>query len=75
MRPGPLSRQVLEMYAVQAGLAIHHAQERERLRERIRLAAATRTIVETASRELDLLKIVDTAASARSSRGSAATGC
>jgi signal transduction histidine kinase len=61
MRPGPLSRQVLEMYAVQAGLAIHHATERERLRERIRLAGATREIVETASRELDLRKIVDTA--------------
>jgi signal transduction histidine kinase len=61
MRPGPLSRQVLEMYAVQAGLAIHHATERERLRERIRLAGATRTIVETASRELDLRTVVDTA--------------
>ncbi|HET6562930.1 MAG TPA: ATP-binding protein [Marmoricola sp.] len=61
MRPGALSRQVLEMYAVQAGLAIHHATERERLRERIRLAGATRRIVETASRELDLGKIVDTA--------------
>ncbi len=61
MRPGPPGRQVLEMYAVQAGLAIHHATERERLRERIRLAGATRRIVETASRELDLVKIVDTA--------------
>ena len=61
MRPGALSRQVLEMYAVQAGLAIHHATERERLRERIRLAGATREIVETASRELDLRRIVDTA--------------
>ena len=59
MRPGPVRRQVLEMYAVQAGLAIHHAQERDRLQERVRLAAATRTIVETASRELDLLRVVD----------------
>jgi signal transduction histidine kinase len=56
-RPGPLGRQVLEMYAVQAGLAIHHAQERARLEERVRLAAATRTVVETASRELDLRRI------------------
>lgn len=58
-RPGALGRQVLEMYAVQAGLAIHHAQERQRLRERIRLAAATRLVVETASRELDLASVVD----------------
>jgi signal transduction histidine kinase len=59
MRPGPLSRQVLEMYAVQAGLAIHHAQERDRLRERVRLAGATRTIVDTASRGLDLKRVLD----------------
>ncbi|CAA9396139.1 MAG: hypothetical protein AVDCRST_MAG47-3146 [uncultured Nocardioidaceae bacterium] len=59
MRPGAVRRQVLEMYAVQAGLAIHHAQERDRLQERVRLAAATREIIELASRELDLLKVVD----------------
>lgn len=59
VRPSPIRRQVLEMYAVQAGLAIHHAQERERLQERVRLAAATRTIIETASRELDLRRVVD----------------
>ena len=58
-RPGPLARQVLEMYAVQAGLAIHHAQERARLNERLRLGAAVRTILETASRELDLHTIID----------------
>jgi signal transduction histidine kinase len=58
-RPNALTRQVLEMYAVQAGLAIHHAQERERLRERVRLAAATRTIVETASQEIDLARVID----------------
>ena len=58
-RPGPLARQVLEMYAVQAGLAIHHAQERARLNERIRLNAAVRTVLETASRELDLHTIID----------------
>lgn len=59
LRPGPLARQVLEMYAVQAGLAIHHAQERARLNERVRLGAAVRTILETASRELDLHTIID----------------
>lgn len=57
-RPNALTRQVLEMYAVQAGLAIHHAQERERLQERVRLAGANRTIVETASRETDLRRIL-----------------
>ena len=60
-RPTPMRRQVLEMYAVQAGLAIHHAQERDRLQERVRLASATRTIIETASRELDLMRVVDQA--------------
>ena len=59
LRPSAIRRQVLEMYAVQAGLAIHHAQDRDRLQERVRLAAATRTIVETASRELDLMRVVD----------------
>ncbi len=58
-RPGLLSRQVLEMYAVQAGLAIYHAQERQRLQERVRLAAATRRIVETASREPDFAHVLD----------------
>jgi signal transduction histidine kinase len=58
-RPGPLARQVLEMFAVQAGLAIHHAQEWARLNERIRLGTAVRTIVETVSRELDLQTIID----------------
>jgi signal transduction histidine kinase len=58
LRPGALRRQVLEMYAVQAGLAIHHAQERERLSEKLRLGTAARTIVATAARELDLGLIV-----------------
>ncbi|WP_148573608.1 ATP-binding protein [Nocardioides caldifontis] len=58
-RPNHLTRQVLEMFAVQAGLAIYHAQERERLQERVRLAAATRRIVETASQELDLDRVLE----------------
>jgi signal transduction histidine kinase len=59
LRPGALRRQVLEMYAVQAGLAIHHAQERERLSEKLRLGTAARTIVATAARELDLGLILE----------------
>ena len=58
-RPGLLGRQVLEMYAVQAGLAIHHAQERARLNERVRLAAAVRTVVDTAAHELDLVTVLE----------------
>ena len=57
-RPSVLGRQVLEMYAVQAGLAIHHAQERARLNERVRLAAAVRAVVETATHELDLAAVM-----------------
>ncbi len=57
-RPGVLGRQVLEMYAVQAGLAIHHAQERARLNERVRLASAVRAVVETATHELDLAAVM-----------------
>lgn len=58
-RPDESSRQILEMYAVQAGLALYHAQERDRLHERVRLGSATRRIIETASRELDLNRIVE----------------
>jgi signal transduction histidine kinase len=57
-RPTPLGRQVLEMYAVQAGLAIHHAQERARLNERVRLGSAVRAVVETATHELDLAAVM-----------------
>jgi len=57
-RPTLLGRQVLEMYAVQAGLAIHHAQERARLNERVRLAAAVRAVVDTAAHELDLESVI-----------------
>jgi signal transduction histidine kinase len=60
-RPGALQRQILEMYAVQAGLAIHHAQQRERLSERIRLASTVRTIVEAAAGVLDVERILDRA--------------
>jgi two-component system OmpR family sensor kinase len=35
--PGEAERQLLEMFVVQAGLALSHARERERLTERLRL--------------------------------------
>lgn len=54
-RPGPDARAIVEMYAAQIGLAVSHARERDRLRERYRLSSATRLIVSTAAeaRELD----------------------
>ncbi|CAN5176495.1 hypothetical protein BH09ACT12_BH09ACT12_06090 [soil metagenome] len=48
-RPGPVRRKLLEMYAVQIGLAISHARERERLNERLRLTAATRAVLQNAA--------------------------
>lgn len=57
-RPGPETRAILEMYAVQVGLAVSQARERERLRERVRLAAVTRQIVSTASGALELGEVL-----------------
>ncbi len=59
LRPSRLRRQVLEMFAVQAGLAMYNAQQRERLLEQLRLSAATRAVVNTAGRELDLDRVLD----------------
>lgn len=53
-RPGAVRREVLEMYAVQIGLAISHARERKRLSDRLRLSRATHTILQAAS-ESELL--------------------
>lgn len=58
-RPGLLGRQVLEMYAVQAGLAIHHAQARARLSEQVTLAEATRTILGAPVSWLDAASVLE----------------
>lgn len=58
-RPGLLGRQVLEMYAVQAGLAIHHAQDRARLSEQVSLGDATRTILDSPASWLDPASILE----------------
>jgi signal transduction histidine kinase len=58
-RPGLLGRQVLEMYAVQAGLAIHHAQARARLSEQVALAEATRTVLDAPVSWLDPASILE----------------
>ena len=59
MRPDLLSRQMLELFAVQAGLAIHHAQERERLREGVRLAEVRRRVMDATAHEVEVDRILD----------------
>lgn len=58
-RPDQFSRDALEMYAVQAGIAISNAQQRERLREQLRLAGVAREVAQRAGGELDLGRVVD----------------
>lgn len=58
-RPGQFARDALEMYAAQAGIAISNAQQRERLREKVRLGAVVREVVQSAGAALDLDKVVD----------------
>ncbi|VXA92043.1 sensor histidine kinase [Nocardioides sp. AX2bis] len=57
-RPGPEARAILEIYAVQIGLAVGQARERERLEERVRLSAAVRRLVSTASDSLELAEVL-----------------
>lgn len=58
-RPGQFAREALEMYAAQAGIAISNAQQRERLREEVRLATVVRAVGQSAGRALDLGEVVD----------------
>ncbi len=58
-RPDVIRRQVLELFAVQAGQAIHHAQERERLREGVRLAEVRRAVTAHATHEVEVDRILD----------------
>lgn len=59
LRPRESRWQVLEMYAVQAGIAINNAQERNRLEEQVRLDGAIHEVVEIAGRRLDLDGVID----------------
>lgn len=59
LRPGRSACEALEMYAVQAGIAINNAKQRERLREEVRLAGAVRGVIHTAGKALDLGQVVD----------------
>ncbi len=63
LRPGPETCELLEMYAVQAGIALNHAQQRERLREQTWLAGMVHSVVETTDGRLDLDQSLDSALS------------
>ncbi len=58
-RPDVQRQQMLELFAVQAGLALHHAQERERLREGVRLAEVRRTVMYATAHEVEVDRILD----------------
>jgi signal transduction histidine kinase len=59
LRPGRFAREALEMYAAQAGIAISNAMQRERLREKVRLAGVVRDVAQTSGNALDLGRVID----------------
>ncbi len=63
LRPGPETCELLEMYAVQAGIALNYAQQRERLREQTWLAGMVHSVVETTDGRFDLDQTLDSALS------------
>ena len=60
-RPGQFSRDALEMYAAQAGIAISNAMQRARLREEVRLASVVREVAQAAGAALNAERIVEAA--------------
>lgn len=58
-RPGPFQREVLEMYAGQAAIAISNERQRSRLAEQVRLASTVRTIGRQTGGALDLDHVID----------------
>lgn len=61
--PGKAERELLEMFVVQAGLAIAHAQQRERLAEQVRLGQAVQAVAALGT-EHDLGEVLRRAAAA-----------
>ena len=57
-RPSEDERRLLEVYAVQAGLALHHAHERAVLEERLRIDKGVREVVEAAATGLDIVDVL-----------------
>lgn len=58
-RPGQEQRDLLEMYAVTAGIALDNSRQRSQLREQVRLSDAVRTVNQTATRLLALGHVID----------------
>ncbi|NYG54865.1 ATP-binding protein [Nocardioides perillae] len=63
-RPDGARRELLEMYAELAGLAIANARRTDELAERVRLATAVEALHTQAARTLDVGAIVETSAAA-----------
>ncbi|MEP6817676.1 MAG: GAF domain-containing protein [Marmoricola sp.] len=63
LRPNPETIEIMEMFAVQAGFAINHAQQRERLSEQVWLAGMVRSVIETTAGRGDLDETLDNALS------------
>lgn len=63
LRPSPETLEIMEMFAVQAGIAINNAQQRERLREQVWLAGMVRSVIETTAGRADLDETLDNALS------------
>lgn len=63
-RPGKERRELLEMYAELAGLAIANARRTDELADRVRLATAVEAVHTEAARTLDVGRIVGTSAEA-----------
>lgn len=58
-RPSLLKQQCLEMYAVQIGLAIAHARERERLEQRVRLTEVISSVTQAVAEATELDAALD----------------
>lgn len=61
LRPGQFARDVLDMYAVQAGIAISNAKQRAQSREEIRLANVVREVARAVNGALEPGAVVDAA--------------
>ncbi len=61
-RPDRRTRELLEIYAVQAGIALDSARQRERLQDELRAAQATRSVAALAGRSLPVEELIRQAA-------------
>jgi signal transduction histidine kinase len=59
-RPGRDQRELLEMYAVQAGIALDNARKHRQLEEQVRLADGVRSVHHAATSLLELGHVIDT---------------